>query len=260
MPLQTAAEGAAPHLLDHVARTTKALRTHIRDSFTTDFESFLKKIYWPRADAALPTPTLQEQWADRFGRLLDLQKPELEAHEEAVAIDPSAKEPIILLPIEVLVRPLELRFRYHFDGDRPTNRIDKPEYFLSHVTDLLNTYNGFFVNHVQPMLSDHLRGTDAAMNSVYSDSTSALINALLPMLRNKIFPMLSHVAGQPQLLSHWMHEIMGFDTTIRDDWGYDGGYGVPGWNGLSWEILVKQGWFGRWLQVERDCKCAYVTR
>lgn len=34
-------------------------------------------------------------------------------------------ESLVLLPLEVMVRPLELRFRYHFEGDRPTNRLDK---------------------------------------------------------------------------------------------------------------------------------------
>ncbi|TKA62946.1 hypothetical protein B0A49_10205, partial [Cryomyces minteri] len=46
--------------------------------------------------------------------------------------------------------------------------------------------------------------------------------------------------------------IMSFDTTIRDEWRYNGGYGVEGWKGLAWEVLVKKEWFGRWLQVERD--------
>lgn len=32
---------------------------------------------------------------------------------------------VVLLPLEVMVRPLDLRFRYHFEGDKPTNRLDK---------------------------------------------------------------------------------------------------------------------------------------
>jgi hypothetical protein len=34
-------------------------------------------------------------------------------------------EPPILLPLEVMVHPLDLRFKYHFSGDKPTNRLDK---------------------------------------------------------------------------------------------------------------------------------------
>jgi hypothetical protein len=168
---------------------------------------------------------------------------------------PDAKHnrPAVLFPFEVLVQPLEMRFRYHFEGDRPTNRIDRPEYFLSHITTLLNDYSGFVVDFVQPVLLRQFRGTDLALNPVYIDATSAFITALLPMLRTKIGSLLPKVAGQPQLLSHLMHELMSFDTTIREEWRYDGGYGLEGWKGLAWEFLVQADWFGRWLQVEKDC-------
>lgn len=39
-------------------------------------------------------------------------------------INPYA-EPLVLLPLEVMVKPLDLRFQYHFSGDRPTNKLDK---------------------------------------------------------------------------------------------------------------------------------------
>lgn len=35
----------------------------------------------------------------------------------------------MLLPLEVMVHPLELRFKYHFSGDKPTNRLDKVPYY-----------------------------------------------------------------------------------------------------------------------------------
>jgi hypothetical protein len=34
-------------------------------------------------------------------------------------------EPPVLFPLEVMVHPLDLRFKYHFSGDKPTNRLDK---------------------------------------------------------------------------------------------------------------------------------------
>lgn len=74
------------------------------------------------------------------------------------------------------------------------------------------------------------------------------------MLRQKIFALLPRIAKQPQLLSHLIHELMGFDVSLREEWGYDGGFGVDGWNGLAWEVLVQRDWFGRWLQIEKDCE------
>lgn len=122
------------------------------------------------------------------------------------------------------------------------------------MVDLLNTYDEFFAVYLQPILRRHFKDSNLALNPVYIDSTSALITSLLPMLRSKIFDVLPRVSRQPQLLSHLMHELMSFDQSLKDDWGYDGGCGVDGWKGLTWEVLVKRDWFGTWLQVEKECQ------
>ncbi|KAH7393982.1 TIP-1 family-domain-containing protein [Phaeosphaeria sp. MPI-PUGE-AT-0046c] len=249
--LQHDAEGAAPQLLHHVDTITQSLRSSILDAFSSDLNRVLKKLHWPTPKANIPA-TLRDEWEAAVVKLLDLQMPELEGMNYASGPGDKVKLPPVLFPLDVLVQPLEMRFRYHFEGDKPTNRNDRPEYFLSHITTLLNDYSGFVADHVQPVLLAHFRGTDLALNPVYIDAMSAFVTALLPMLRTKIRSLLPKIAGQPQLLSHLMHEMMSFDSTIRDVWGYDGGYGVDGWKGLSWEFLVQGDWFGRWLQVEKD--------
>ena len=72
------------------------------------------------------------------------------------------------------------------------------------------------------------------------------------MLRRKIFSLMPQISKQSQLLSHLIHELMNFDVSLRDEWNYDGGHAIEGWEGLTWEILVKQDWFGRWLEVEKS--------
>ena len=42
---------------------------------------------------------------------------------------------------------------------------------------------------------------------------------------------------------------MSFDVSLRDEWNYDGGNDIDGWEGLKWEVLVKKDWFGRWMEV-----------
>lgn len=248
-------------MLDHVADVTRDLHDRIRDTFVKRLEVVLKKISWPREDATVPS-SLLEAWSDAVGKLLELQRPELEAGETNAATKRAqlvdgqdGDATIVLLPLQVLVHPLELKFRYHFDGDKPTNRLDRPEYFLQFVTEnILGTYSGFVMDYIQPLLRDHFRNTDLSMNPVYIDATSAFIAAVLPMVRNKLSAQMARVASQPQLLSHTMHEIIKFDLTIRDEWGYTGGHGVDGWKGMAWEVLVVQGWFPRWLEVETECE------
>ena len=108
--------------------------------------------------------------------------------------------------------------------------------------------------HLQPILRKRFQRSNLALTSTYIDSTSALITAVLPMLRRKIFALVPKISQQPQLLSHFIHELISFDTNLKDDWSYDGGGGVDGWKGLAWEVLVKEDWFGRWLEVEKDCE------
>lgn len=238
--------------MNEVKKTVKDVYGQIKQAYASELEVVLKSISWPKPNAILPG-NLQAQWDAAVGNLLDLQLPDLLANERARS-KVSATPPLVLLPLDVLVQPLEMRFRYHFDGDRPTNRLDKPEYFLSHVLSLLNSYVEFVIDTVQPVISSHFRTTDLAFSAVYIDATSALITALLPMVKKKIFSVLPQVAKQPQLLSHTMQEIMNFDTTIREEWRYDGGFGMQGWNGLAWEVLSTDGWFEKYLQNEKNCK------
>ena len=74
----------------------------------------------------------------------------------------------------------------------------------------MNSYNPFFVRYLQPVLRDHFKGSDLALNPTYVDATSSMITALLPMLRRKVYALLPQVATQPQLLSHVIHELMNF--------------------------------------------------
>ena len=121
---------------------------------------------------------------------------------------------------------------------------------------LLKTYDDFFAIHLQPILRNRFKTSNLAMTSIFIDATSALITALLPMLRRKMLSVMPQIAKQPRLLSHFIHELMGFDISLRDEWGYDGGRGIEGWKGLTWEVLVKKDWFGRWFEVEQNCNCS----
>jgi len=249
-PLQAAAEGAAPHLVDYVKRRTGQLRETLKGHFAADLESVLKTILWPKPKVSIPS-ALQDKWAYAVDKLLELQKPELEAQGDQESPDDYVS-PSVLLPLEVMVQPLELRFRYHFEGDRPTNRLDKPEYFISHVVDLLNTHVAFVNDHIQPYLLSTFRGSDLVSKTPYIDATSAYITALLPMVRRKVSLILQKISSQPQLLSHFIHELMSFDTLLRDEWQYDGLDTAHEWKGITWEVLVLQDGFARWLQVEKD--------
>lgn len=96
----------------------------MKDAFAFEFEATLKKMQWPGKDLTLDGQ-LEHEWIDGVKRLLELQEPELKARDSQATDITKGEEPLVLLPLEVMAKPLELRFKYHFEGDRPTNKLDK---------------------------------------------------------------------------------------------------------------------------------------
>ena len=108
--LQEPAEGAAVHLINHVQSTTDYLWLQMKRIMSDEFESVLKRSKWPDV-ANEPT----REWSDCFEKLLDLQAPEIM----------TTREPLILLPMNVLAKSFVQQFRYHFFSDKPTNHPQK---------------------------------------------------------------------------------------------------------------------------------------
>lgn len=108
-----AQDGVAVHLVEYVERSTGELWDEMKGKLAGAFESVVNKIGWPMKEE-VEMKGREKEFVDAFEKLLVLQTPELGDGGEKV-----------MLPFEVLVKPLALRFRYHFEGDRPTNRVDK---------------------------------------------------------------------------------------------------------------------------------------
>lgn len=246
---QPAAEGAAPHLVDQVERKVDGLYEELKKSLESALQKTLEKMSWPKKELKL-VDNLVQTWRDQVEKLLDLQEADIKSEQmdRSMSVVPV---PVVLLPLQVMVRPLAQRFQYHFYGDRPTNRLDKPEYFFSHTLDLIDQHSPFMTQLLQPVLDGHVQKSEQS-ESLYTDAVSAFITALLPMVSTKCQSLLSQISSQPQLLSHFMHEVMEFDGTLRDSWAYAP---VPGvfadWRGLTSEMLDTHGYFSTWLNTEK---------
>ncbi|KAK5938286.1 hypothetical protein PMZ80_009256 [Knufia obscura] len=247
---QPAAEGAAPHLLDRMVNSSKALFEHIKQDLETRLRKTLETMKWPQEDLQLLGKPFEE-WSRYTTQLLALQEPNLLPHNSDV-LTQTPQEPSILLPLAVMVQPLAQRFRYHFYGDRPTNRLDKPEYFFRHTLDLLTQHNDFMSEYLQPIL-DARTQQDDRLELVYTDAISAFITALIPMVSAKCLSILPHLTSQPQLMSHFVRELMLFDTELQHSWAYSPFPGpLSEWKGLTWDMLTKHGYFEPWLKLEQD--------
>lgn len=71
---QVAAEGAAPHLIDHAAKLANSVRSQLEDRLSGRLQAALDKIKWPSRQLVLNEDFMKE-WATNVGLLLDLQEP-----------------------------------------------------------------------------------------------------------------------------------------------------------------------------------------
>ncbi|RKO99517.1 hypothetical protein CXG81DRAFT_20398 [Caulochytrium protostelioides] len=70
------------------------------------------------------------------------------------ALPRSASEGPLAVLRQLAVLPA-IQFRYHFMGNKPTNRLDKPEWWCTHLTTLMRTTEPFFDRMVQPLLDEN---------------------------------------------------------------------------------------------------------
>ena len=70
---QVAADGAAPHLMDHVQKLVAGLRSELARGYGEGLKGTLKKVKWPQRDIRLGRFT--EEWTEWADILLELQEP-----------------------------------------------------------------------------------------------------------------------------------------------------------------------------------------
>ncbi|CCF52651.1 hypothetical protein NDA14_007621 [Ustilago hordei] len=167
-----------------------------------------------------------------------------------------------LLTTQCLIEPMLLRFRYHFDGDRSTNRLDKPEWFLSHIAALIKSQAPLFspaIHKVPGSGGPVVRLNRAYANSSPShrtyrhiDTTAELLHGLLTPLRHKLASTLPALLDHPSLLAHTIFQTLTFDADLSSQ--FPPSLAVlngAGTHSLASDILDNPTCFNRWLEGEK---------
>lgn len=154
-----------------------------------------------------------------------------------------------LYPLEALVQPLSLRFKYHFEGDRQTNQLHRPEWYFTHVLNAVNDHQNFMESIIQGLLSS----TKYQSFNAWHEFTLLLFPLLSRKLRRAVPSILSH----PSLLAHTIYQALSFDAalaeegfTITDTSARDA-FESSKWPGVADVILGKKEWFEAWIDGEK---------
>jgi len=151
--------------------------------------------------------------------------------------------------IQALVQPLSQRFKYHFEGTRQTNRLDKPEWYFTHILNISHEHRPFFDTVVQRLLAS------TKFNDV--NAWGEFTCSLLPILSRHIKRTIPLLLSNPPLLAHTIYQALSFDASLRESgfslYGTLSGRFVDDaeWKGISEVILGRKEWFDRWVEAEK---------
>ncbi|WFC94535.1 hypothetical protein MBRA1_001165 [Malassezia brasiliensis] len=177
---------------------------------------------------------------------------------------PGSDAYVPLTAASILFQPILLRFRFHFDSDRSTNRLDKPEWFLRHMLALVQMNSELFAPapdawHPGGQIAELTRlrrptSPDQPFRKrhILADTAAELLHNALYPLRKKIHASMPLLVSEPALLAHSIFQYLTFDADLREAYhpalmASDGRGAVR----LADDVLGNDTWFKQWLDGER---------
>ncbi|CAG8604762.1 8277_t:CDS:10, partial [Racocetra fulgida] len=233
--LSNGAGHVVTHLDVFLQQSVDVLWEDMKDKLKKKFQQSLDALNWP-TPVKLPNPQVTtdklSSFKKAFTELLLLQRP-INISDESTSTKSSSPdqndELPPLLPIQIMVEPLIVRFRYHFDSKRPTSRIEKPEWYFSHVITTINDHSPFLKGAIQAIVDE----------AGFQEYHAKLTQSVPTLLKS------------PQIFSHTVFETLQFDQTLRELHMYV----PPGqseWKGCVEVFTGKKETFKAWLKVEKE--------
>jgi len=169
-----------------------------RRKLEKDLKNVLKLLKWP---LTTETDSLNQNYTSDLKSLIaQMTKLQFSFNESTSGV---------LWFITILTKPILLRFKYHFSGDRETNRIDKPEWYLDFITSMLKYHMEFLVNAVHPAME---------MGSV--DIIFHFARSLILGVHAHLESKWDLIKSSKELLCHTIDEMVAADFTIYSQFGY----------------------------------------
>ncbi|KAL1739732.1 TIP-1 family-domain-containing protein, partial [Schizophyllum fasciatum] len=233
------------HLVAFLEEVREKTWSDIKQAMSTTLLEVAEKLKWPMAvEYVSADGDTRKTFEHAFHNLLRLQDIGSKIWS-ALGTEKSG-----LYPLQALVRPVALRFKYHFEGTRPTNRLDKPEWYLTHVANVAHEHRAFMDSVIQSLLngSEH-RDIIASREFTY---------CLLPLVQRKLKRTIPTLLQRPSLLAHTIYQTLGFDATLIEQ-----GFSLRGtsaastaedpdqWEGVSETVLGTKEWFDAWMEGEK---------
>ncbi|XP_074481145.1 RAD50-interacting protein 1 [Sebastes fasciatus] len=251
-------QSGCSHLQDFLRETLHFWHKIIKDRLASDFEKVLTQLHWPIISPPTQslTPTANGQEINSQLELLVTQLVALQTSDDLISqralascqgvtssqpaasssVTPPSRGPPLCLPIQIMLLPLSRRFRYHFYGNRQTNTLNKPEWYLTQVLMWMGNSTTFMEEKIQPIL-DRAGATISAMVE--------LCRGLLSLVQEKVASDASRLLYDDVLFCHLVEEVLQFEKELRSNQSYPAV--LPG----LLHLLLEDATLQKWLTVEK---------
>ncbi|KAG0703168.1 RINT-1 family protein [Suillus ampliporus] len=233
------------HLVTFVRRIRNKTWSDIKAMFSAKLTSALDNLKWPMpVDYPAASVHDRKSFESAFKDLILLQEIGENIEGSTNQLERGSEG---LYPLETLAHAISLRFKYHFETERETNRLDKPEWYLSHIMNVAHDHRSFMENVIQRLLL----GTKYQRVNAWQN----YITLLLPILERKLRLTVPTLLSHPALLAHTVYQALIFDSNMRE-LGYEFVVSAEAKKneekgGVSSVILGQKEWFGAWLEGEK---------
>ncbi|EGO27463.1 hypothetical protein SERLADRAFT_360180 [Serpula lacrymans var. lacrymans S7.9] len=238
-----------PHLVTFLRNVCDATWTRLKEILSTKLIPASEAIGWPTSlQWSMASTDIRDSFERSFKELLVLQEIGESLHNEDHGL-PSDTKPG-LYSLQTLINPIVLRYRYHFEMTRATNRVDRPEWYLTYIFNLIHDHKPFMEDVIQPWL--HASGKK--WSQVEAWPSYALL--LLPLIRRKLSDTVPSLLEHPSILAHTVDESVAFDLSIRNlgiipaSYTNQAAEKAVDWT-VSSAILDRKEWFEAWIDCER---------
>lgn len=225
-------------LLNFVQKTIIHWYNLLRERFGKEFEKTLQVLQWPiSSTSTFTTPSVEtlQRFESLFLSLIQIQLPEEILRQTNEKRDNKTSVSLIL-PLELMIQPLRKRFAFHFMSNRQTNRLDKPEWYLTQVLSWIHDHGKFMDHFVQAILNK------SGFQSI--QAKMEVMHALVELAAKKLEEDISELLFDDLLFTHTIDEVLLFEKEILSR-GYPQSYPSI----LS--VLLSEKCFNRWINLER---------
>ncbi|KAJ7596730.1 TIP-1 family-domain-containing protein [Mycena floridula] len=232
------------HIVEYLHRVCEKTWQDIKSLSSAALLAAAEKLNWPLAvDYASAKPEDRKAFEQSFIHLLELQ-----TIGDSIHADSETSEKDGVYAIQALIQPISLRFKYHFEGTRQTNRADKPEWYFTNIQNVAQEHRPFMESVIQQLLS----------SSRYRelDAWCEFTLLLLPLISRKLKRTISSLLPHPSLLAHTIYQALTFDASLAD-----AGFAVSRTSAssstdqslgkVSEIILGRTDWFDAWVEGEK---------